>query len=202
MINEDGCNNLRFEFRYSAVDNTIELHYLFVSGVPTEDRRTVDMNPVARTLTMERADRVFDSHEKAQQATQNAERLFTEGLGWAIDRAMQLLFHEVLYRSGIHFKKRGGPMIKILSSAFEQDLRQQIEVKSGRLPTWKSDEHYRAAMWEIRAELTAAKRPITQSNCASLLAAKTGAHVIDERLIRKWNEDHDLKWRAYKSGTN
>jgi hypothetical protein len=132
-----GLNNLKFEFRYNKDENKIELIYSFLMGVPEDNGAILDMRPVARVLRMGRkrkgrkpeVDRVFDSPQAAQEATEKAKKLFERELGWAIDKAIQLLFHEVTARAGL--EKDRTVVRDRISTAFKQEATERLGVRPG-----------------------------------------------------------------------
>src|SRR5947209_17857740 len=87
MLRKIGIESIEYNFLYHL--GRIEVSYWFDTNVPE----------MGRTVTVELP---FD-RAKLAALTRNAERLFTRALGEAIDRAIEELVFEVLFRTGIDF---------------------------------------------------------------------------------------------------
>ena len=136
---DGGCENLRYGFHYNADENEIEAAFSFTSEIPRYEDGIVDVKPFAHIMSFGRKqkgckpaiDKIFDNPEKAAEITKRAQMLFSEELGWAIARAIQLLVHEVLCRCGIDFKASPKLMADALGAALRKEFGKQLGVKRG-----------------------------------------------------------------------
>jgi hypothetical protein len=203
---EGGCGNPRYGFHYNADENTIEAAFSFTSEIPRYDDGIVDIKPFAQILSYGREqkaskpaiDAIFDHPEKAAEITKRAEMLFSEELGWAIVRAMQLLVPEVLYRCGIEFKTSPKRMADVLGQSYRKDIAQQLRVKVGRTGLFRDEEHYKQTLYDVRARIIGRGQRITQEAVLTGLAEMNDRFLnCDVRSLRRWNRDYKFNWKAF-----
>lgn len=101
--------NLKYEFRYNESENALEVSYWFSSAVPDEAASIISFKPHAHTLRYgppkhrgrnPSLDAIIEEPQNARQLLKQAENLFAQDLGGAIDRALQLLIHGTMFRCG------------------------------------------------------------------------------------------------------
>jgi hypothetical protein len=136
---KDGCERLRYTFRHNETDNTIEVAYSFSSGVLEHGGNIVMMRAHVNTLRYRRKqkgrnseiDAIFDDPKKMAEVTNRAEQRFSEILGPAIEKTIQLLAHQALFEAGIKFRGDATQMVKLLTSADRRQLSKELGVKRG-----------------------------------------------------------------------
>ena len=115
MLRKIGIESIEYSFRYHL--GRIEVSYWFDTNVP-------DMG---RTVTVELP---FD-RKKLATLTRNAERLFTLDVGEAIDRAIEELIFEVLFRTGVDFFGSPTLMKKALADLHKGRLTEGLGIRRG-----------------------------------------------------------------------
>lgn len=203
---DGGCENLRYGFHYNADENEIEAAFSFTSEIPRYDDGIVDVKPFAHIMSFGRKqkgsrpaiDNIFGNPENAAAITKRAQMLFSEELGWAIARAIQLLVHEVLYRCGIDFKASTKRMADILGQSYRKDIAQQLGVKVGRAGLFRDEEHYKQTLYDVRARILARGQRITQEATLAGLAEMNDRFLnCDVRTLRRWNKEYEFDWKAF-----
>jgi hypothetical protein len=203
---DGGCENLRYGFHYNADENEIEAAFLFTSEIPQYEEGIVDVKPFAHIMSFgikqkgskPAIDKVFDNPQKAAEITKRAEMLFSDELGWAIDRAMQLLVHEVLFRCGIDFKASPKLMADVLGQSYRKDIAQQLRVKVGRAGLFRDEKHYKETLYDVRARILAGGQRITQEAMLAGLAEMNDRFLYcDVRTLRRWNKEYNFDWKAF-----
>lgn len=82
--------------------------------------------------------------------------------------------------------------------AEEQAVKDRIGVCEGPQSFFMHRSHYEIALEEAMTALLAEGEVITQGNVAQKFAEKRPDASIDERNIRRWNEEYGSDWKAIK----
>jgi hypothetical protein len=205
------CDNVKYRFEFNESDRAIQVTYCFSTAIPDEAASIFE--PHARTMRYlppkhrgrnPTLDAIFDDPKKLRDLTKQSEALFAEGLGGAIDIAIQLLVHSTMYRCGVvAWKDTSKLMADLFAKALRTDLAKQLKVKTGPRPRFKDADDYRRTLLEcMKSALTegviTSARQFTQEKAAERLAKKfKDEGKFDVRTIRQWNEDYGVKWREF-----
>ncbi len=204
LRNQEGCINLEYEFRYNKRENAVEVTYSFASGIP-ERNGTMVFRPHGTVLRYLRkgagrkpsVDVTFDCKVKVSRITKEAEILFSQELGWAIEMAFQLLVLEVLYRSGIGFEKSPKLLANKLEKAYRRERAKRLGVKVGS-PKGKKKSKVTMSKTQLETEMPLKIRQIedadSEPTCAAVALALglPNAKAL-ERLRRRYEDTR--RWR-------
>jgi hypothetical protein len=207
------CDNVKYRFEFNESDRAIQVTYWFSTAIPDEAASVIDFEPHAHTMRYgppkhrgrkPTLDAIFDDPKKLRELTKQSEALFAEGLGGAIDIAIQLLVHSTMYRCGVvAWRDTSKLMADLFAKTFRTDLAKQLKVKTGPRSRFKDADDYRRELLEcMKSALTEGEIPsarqFTQEKAAERLAKKfKDEGKFDVRTIRQWNTDYDVKWRKF-----
>jgi hypothetical protein len=208
------CDYVKYRFEFNESDRAIQVTYWFSTAIPDEAASIIDFEPHARTMRYlppkhrgrkPTLDAIFDDPKKLRDLTKLSEVLFAEGLGGAIDIAIQLLVHSTMYRCGVvAWKDTSKLMADLFAKAVRTDLAKQLKVKTGPRPRFKDADDYRRTLLEcMKSALTEGEiksaRQFTQEKAAERLAKKFNDEgKFDVRTIRQWNTVYGTDWNDFK----
>lgn len=211
-------DNLKYDFHYNESENTIHVSFWFNSAITEEAASIIRYVPHAHTIRYSRPkhrgrkpalDAIFDDPEKMLWVTREAEHEFEQGLGQTIETTLQLFIHLTMYRCGaLAWKETSKLMADLFAKSFRANIAKQLKVKRGPRPRFRDADHYRQTLVEcIKTGLAEGEinsiRQITQPKVAEIMVEKFNPENdrLDDRTIRQWNKDYDLRWRKFVNET-
>lgn len=83
----------------------------------------------------------------------------------------------------------------------EKQIKKALKVRPGPEGLFKSAYQYKKALLDAAKKLQARKEAITQEACAEEISTTYANallnHDVDQRQIRKWNDEFDINWKKF-----
>lgn len=143
---------LKYDFHYNESENAIEISYWFSRTITRKAAHIVPNVPHARARRYlppkpgrkPALDAIFDDPEEMRWVTRQAEAKFEQALSQAIDIALQLFIHQVMYQCGVlAWRDEPKSMADLCAKAFRDNIAKQLKVKPGPDPRFNDANQYR-----------------------------------------------------------
>jgi hypothetical protein len=88
-------------------------------------------------------------------------------------------------------------VVDIILRPEEESIKSRLEIRRGPRPRFRSKNEYEVVLRDAMNQIIAEGQRITYENVAGKID-KDRADAIDERVIRRWNTEFDVNWKAKK----
>jgi hypothetical protein len=189
---------IQYGFVYNQESNAIEVNYSFKDGIVETVSARFPPRGGARSQRKQRTQSTVADLTAKASAT---ERVFSEILRPAIERTILESIHLALFKCNVGIENDPGKMINRIKVWHRREIAQGI-TKTGRRPFFKNRDHYLKTLRSIKKKHGDGKR-LTQGEVAEDIGASR-PDPVDERMVRQWNSDFGVDWRAFvaESGEN